>query len=240
MNDATAGSAGDYCSNLVRTQDEDKWLASGYAPPPLRNKLRALHAFHVELRRIPSAVSEPPLGEIRLQWWRDALEEIRNHKPPRAHPVVEEIAAAGLADVKFARLFEEAIDAGAAPLYGVPFPDVDSLKQWFAQVDGAFDAAAVMLAGGDNELSDAARLAGAGLSLAREGRAVAPYLADDVSCLANKIRTETSAALASAPASIAPALLHLSLIKSYTRHDRKPFPLLKRVRLFTAMAFGKF
>ena len=35
--------------------------------------LFALYAFNLEIARVREPVSEPMPGEIRLQWWRDAL-----------------------------------------------------------------------------------------------------------------------------------------------------------------------
>jgi phytoene synthase len=46
--------------------------------------LLALAAFSAEIRRIPGLVREPAMGEIRRQWWRDALTlpaELRSGHP---------------------------------------------------------------------------------------------------------------------------------------------------------------
>jgi phytoene synthase len=193
MNDSV-GHSRQYCDDLVRAQDEDRWLASRYAAAPSRRRLIALYAFHAETRRIPSVVTEPPLGEIRLQWWRDAFEEIRTGKPPRAHPVVEEIAAAGLAASAYEALVEEAIDAGARPLYGEPFADLEELETWLAQADGVVDAMAAMLVGGDSLLCNTARQAGTAFSLAREGRAQAPDLAEAARARAIELSNKTAGA----------------------------------------------
>lgn len=239
MNDAVS-QAPQYCSDLVRGRDEDRWLAAGYASPPLRRSLMALYAFHVELRRVPSMVSEPPLGEIRLQWWRDAFSEVREGKPPRAHPVVEEIAVAGLAGPEFEILIEESVDANARLLYGEPFSTIEELEQWFDQAEGAIDAGAALLAGGDQSIQMAARRAGAGFAMAREGRALAPSLAGETQTRCLEIAKETAANLKAAPASVAPAVLHLALTNAYIGRSEQPFPIVKRLRLFSAMAFGRF
>ncbi|NOX84256.1 MAG: phytoene/squalene synthase family protein, partial [Alphaproteobacteria bacterium] len=42
--------APDYCQGLVRRQDEDRWLAAGYAQGDAKRRLLALHAFHIELK----------------------------------------------------------------------------------------------------------------------------------------------------------------------------------------------
>ncbi|NRA29318.1 MAG: squalene/phytoene synthase family protein, partial [Parvularculaceae bacterium] len=52
-----------------------------------------------ELLSIPGRVSNPLLGQIRLTWWREALDEVFGVGTPRRHPVVsalrEQIAAKG-------------------------------------------------------------------------------------------------------------------------------------------------
>lgn len=230
----------DYCSRMVRARDEDRWLAAGYAPAPLQRALMALYAFQIELRRIPGAVSEAPLGEIRLQWWRDAFAEIREGRPVRAHPVVQEIAASGLADENLASLFNAAIDAAARPLYAQGFADLADLEGWLRQSDGSFEAMAVRLAGGDEELASLAQRGGAGFALAREGSGLAPALGDDARMRAVEIVRETRAGFRSAPAAVGPALLHLALTKSYASRGARAFPIVKRLCLFAAMGFGRY
>ena len=61
----------------ARAADPDRYLAALLAPARARGDLIALAAFLGEVARIPDAVHEPMMGEIRLQWWRDALETLR-------------------------------------------------------------------------------------------------------------------------------------------------------------------
>ena len=227
----------EFCSDLVRTQDEDRWLCTSYASDEDARKLRALYALHCELRHIPAAVSEPPLGEIRLQWWREALAEIREGKKPRGHPVVEELAACGIADEIYKDLLSVAIDAGARPLYGEGFSDIDDLVQWLSKADGSFDAIAVRLLGGDASLAEAAASGGGGFALAREGRRLAPHLATDVRQNAGLIWEETRAILRHSAPTVWPAFLPFCLTRSYIQNDGEPFPVMKRLRLFSAFAF---
>ncbi len=57
----------------ARAGDRDRYWAALFVPEPSRTGLMTLAAFNVELARIPEIVSDPMMGEIRLQWWRDAL-----------------------------------------------------------------------------------------------------------------------------------------------------------------------
>lgn len=232
--------SGAYCSDLLRRGDEDRWLASQYAAPPLRDVLAALYAFQIELRRIPAAVSEPQLGEIRLQWWREALAEIRRGAPSRAHPVVEAMAQSGLAAPAHEARIEAAIDAAARPLYGEAFSSAPALEAWLEEAEGGFDAVAVMLAGGGEALAQTAAKAGAAFALAREGGRIAPDLAAEALTRAAALYRENAPALSAAPAAASPALLHLALTPAYLKRREKAFPAVKRLRLFSAMAFARY
>ena len=226
-----------HCDALLRRRDEDRWLAARYAPPPLRRRLAALYAFHSELRLIPSRVSEPALGEIRVQWHRDALSEIREGKHPRAHPVIEEITAAGLADETYAQWINAAIDAAARPLYGEGFADAKGLFDWLRAADGAVDATAVALCGGDENLAHVAQESGAAFAAAREGRALAPMV--DCAAPARALWRKAKPVLSLAPDECAPALAHLYLTPAYLKHGDRAFPLMKRLRILSAVALAR-
>src|SRR5690348_1595504 len=76
----------EHCERLVHEADRDRFIATLFAPAACRPALFALYAFDVELARIRDAVSAPLPGEIRLQWWRDALAG-QGHGEVAAHPV---------------------------------------------------------------------------------------------------------------------------------------------------------
>ncbi|MEM6308752.1 MAG: squalene/phytoene synthase family protein [Pseudomonadota bacterium] len=75
------------CAALVEKGDPWRFRTVMAAPPDARAKLFPLYAFNVEVSRAPYVTAEPMIAEMRLQWWRDALEEIANGTP-RRHEVV--------------------------------------------------------------------------------------------------------------------------------------------------------
>jgi NADH dehydrogenase [ubiquinone] 1 alpha subcomplex assembly factor 6 len=80
-------------ARLVRRHDHDRFLTALFAPAGSREALLALYAFNYELARTREVVSEPMLGRIRLQWWRDALDAVYAGAAPRRHEVVAPLAA---------------------------------------------------------------------------------------------------------------------------------------------------
>jgi NADH dehydrogenase [ubiquinone] 1 alpha subcomplex assembly factor 6 len=84
-----------WCAETVRQHDRERWLTALFAPEPARGQLLALYAFNLEVARARETVSQPALGQMRLQWWREALDGIAAGRP-RAHPVAEALASVPL------------------------------------------------------------------------------------------------------------------------------------------------
>jgi len=83
----------DTVRRIARAGDPDRTLASLFAPRDARDDLVALYAFNVELARIAEHVSEPDLGAIRLQWWREAIDRA-GEGTTTGHPVADAFGAA--------------------------------------------------------------------------------------------------------------------------------------------------
>ena len=77
----------EYCLAQVRQGDRDRYLALLFAPASARNALAAIAAFNLELARAATEITESMLGLVRLQWWREAVEEIREGGAVRRHQV---------------------------------------------------------------------------------------------------------------------------------------------------------
>ncbi|MEX1108750.1 MAG: phytoene/squalene synthase family protein [Dongiaceae bacterium] len=84
----------DFCLAAVRRGDRDRYLTVLFAPAERRPDLFALYAFNLEIARARESVSEPMLGLIRLQWWRESLDQIFAGEPVRQHPVAAALARA--------------------------------------------------------------------------------------------------------------------------------------------------
>lgn len=81
-----------YCADQVRLHDRDRFLAALFAPVARREDLFALYAFNLEVARTREMVREPMMGRIRLQWWRETIEQIAGPGPVRRHDLAEELA----------------------------------------------------------------------------------------------------------------------------------------------------
>lgn len=213
-------------------------MSRRYAAEADRARLAALFAFQVELRRIPSLVSEPPLGEIRLQWWREALDELAAGKTARAHPVVRSLATTGAIGAASHDLAERLIDARARLLYEPQFSSLEGLREFLRGAEAPL--ATLALGGGAAISNDAAMTLGEAYALARFAPTLAPKLASEAVAAALKLHEEAAASL-SLSARDAGRVAFLALTRGYAaRPDGRLWPLVKRIAIFRAMLTGRF
>lgn len=139
--------AAQYCSEIVRTSDKDRYLASLFAPDDKRDHLMALYAFSNEVARIREVTSEPAMGEFRLQWWRDTIDHIYQSNTPE-HPIATQLAKAIEAGDLQPQGFHSLIDARAFDLYDDPMPSVAALEGYLGETSSALiQMASLILAG---------------------------------------------------------------------------------------------
>ncbi len=77
---------------FVRQHDPDRFLCALFAPAEQREALFALLAYNHELARAREAASQPMLALIRLQWWREVVENAAAGRPARQHEVAAPLA----------------------------------------------------------------------------------------------------------------------------------------------------
>ncbi len=134
----------EHCARTVRDLDRDRYIADLFAPAGVRKHLFALHAFAAEVARIRDTVSDPVLGEIRLQWWRDAL-ITGGGGHPVATALIETIRTFSLPLAGF----EGLIDARLFDLYDDQMPTRNDLEGYAGETSSALiQLAAIVLAGG--------------------------------------------------------------------------------------------
>jgi phytoene synthase len=131
-----------HCAALVREADRDRYLAALFIPAAARPHVLALYAFNIEIGAIRERIHESMAGEVRLQWWRDALAG-RAAGGIAGHPValafLDTIRRFGLPLADLERM----IEARAFDLYGDPMPS----REVFAGYLRATASAIFMLAG---------------------------------------------------------------------------------------------
>lgn len=122
------------CADLVRRADPDRFMAAMAAPPPARRVLFAIYALNVEVARAPWVTQEAMIAEMRLQWWRDAMDEIATGKQVRRHEVVTPVA--GFLTPDLAAQADEMIAVRRWDIYRDPFEDEAHFERYIDQTSG--------------------------------------------------------------------------------------------------------
>lgn len=113
------GAAAQVVRQAARDGEIDRYIAALIAPTALRDDLVALAAFAAQIGHIPDAVREPMMGEMRLQWWRDAL-LLGVHGEASGHPVADAVSAVRERRRLDADMLEQVVDAVAEAFAGTP------------------------------------------------------------------------------------------------------------------------
>ena len=165
-----------YCLDELRREDRDRYLTLLFAPRPTRPALAALYSFNLECARGVTAGGEQPLlGQMRLQWWRDALatrarraENVGGDAARDNQPVLTLLPE----DPAFVAQLSELITAREGDLTGPPFATLDDVVAHACATGGALVTLAAEALGARQVAG--ARAAGTAYALAGMLRAV-PY-----------------------------------------------------------------
>ncbi len=133
----------------ARAFEQDRYLSALLAPRQVRSDLITLYAFAGDIGRIPSVVSDPMIGEIRLQWWRDALEAGRRGQDS-GHPICDRMVDVARRHALPDGLLLGVVDSQSGLVQGAVIEDDQGLKAYLAKREsGLFALAWRILEGPD-------------------------------------------------------------------------------------------
>lgn len=122
------------CARIVEQGDAARFRTVMAAPVTARAKLFALYALNVEVARAPWVTQEAMIAEMRLQWWRDALEEIATGSAVRKHEVTTPLA--DVLTPAMARRLDEGVAARRWDVYRDAFEDEAHFERYLDQTAG--------------------------------------------------------------------------------------------------------
>jgi 15-cis-phytoene synthase len=164
--------ASDVVREAARLREPDRYLAALLAPRSVRRELVALAAFSAELLHARDIVRDPMIGEIRLQWWRDALLALARGERT-ANPVADALGAAMHRHNLAPAMLQVPIEARSRELQAIGGADEGREIVAAKAEETLFRAALSILTLPDSAASDAACVgAGVAYGIARQVYAV--------------------------------------------------------------------
>jgi NADH dehydrogenase [ubiquinone] 1 alpha subcomplex assembly factor 6 len=159
--------------DLLRRHDHDRYLCALFTPADRRAAVIALYAFNYEIAKTREVVSEALLGQIRLQWWREAIEEAYGGAAVREHEVMTPLASAIRRHRLSREHFDAMIDAREMDLDDAPPASMAVLEDYCAATSGRLQRLVLeALDAGGEEAAEAAREVGIAYALAVLLRAI--------------------------------------------------------------------
>lgn len=146
-----------HVGEYLKANDRDRYFATLVLPEAARDAVQALYAFNADVATVRDRAREPAPGEIRLQWWVDALKG-DGHGAVRQNPIAEALLTAigsyGLPTGPLQRL----VAARRFDLYDDPMPDLPTFEGYAGETASVlFQLAAMILNKGEEiETGDAA------------------------------------------------------------------------------------
>lgn len=144
-------------AQTLREQDPDRYLTTLVLPAAARPHITALLAFNADVASIRERVSGPQPGEIRLQWWNDALTGA-GHGEVRQNPLADALLSTMGQFSLPAGTLQRLIAARRFDLYDDPMPDLETFEGYAGETASTLlQLAAMILNGGEPvEQGDAA------------------------------------------------------------------------------------
>ncbi|WP_420587028.1 squalene/phytoene synthase family protein [Ruegeria sp.] len=156
------------CAALVHRADPDRFMAVMAAPVAVRPVLFPLYALNVEVARAPWVTQEAMIAEMRLQWWRDALQEIAEGQTVRRHEVVTPLSQ--VLTPELAAMMDEYVAVRRWDIYRDPFEDEAHFDAYIDHSAGSLMVAAAQALGAADK--DVVRDFGYGVGVANWLRAI--------------------------------------------------------------------
>lgn len=134
---------GDVVMDAVRAADHDRYLSALYAPADRRDALFALYAFNAEIAGVRDRIHEPLPGEVRLQWWRDAI--AAEGDAETGHPTADALRATIAANRLPQVAFDNMLEARIFDLYDDPMPSRTDLEGYCGETAATLIQLAAMV-----------------------------------------------------------------------------------------------
>ena len=137
------------CAGLVHRADPDRFMAAMAAPVAARSVLFPLYAMNVEVARAPWVTQEPMIAEMRLQWWRDALQEVAEGPTVRRHEVVTPLSR--VLSPHLSAQLDEYVAVRRWDIYRAPFEDEEHFESYIDHSAGTLMVVSAQALGAADE-----------------------------------------------------------------------------------------
>lgn len=125
-------SSSNYCLDMVRNHDYENFLCTLLLPNSVRKSAVAIRAFNIEVANVHERVSEPRIGQMRLQFWIETLDKLFKGNIPE-HPVSRELYEAINAHKLQKRYLKQLITSRMEHILSPSFDSLENMEKYAEQ-----------------------------------------------------------------------------------------------------------
>ncbi len=146
------------CAQEVRRYDWDRFLLTLFAPLEVREDIYTLLAFNTEISKIAEIVSEPLLGQIRIKWWQDVIDQIYDGRidGTRGHYIVDHLPKLIQKRRLTKSLIDQLIEARSIEFSDWPPKNVEALLRYVHGTSSVLNILLLEIIGKNNGLEEKA------------------------------------------------------------------------------------
>ena len=130
-----------FCQSELKRLDPVRHFANLTVEQDKREDIAAFHCFLAEIASIPKRVTEPAMGEIRLQWWQDVIEQSASAGSKQdtlgqnAGPVAAALKTLQQRCDLSPDILLQIIEARRFDLYNDPMPDMAAFETYAGETE---------------------------------------------------------------------------------------------------------
>ncbi|GLQ57607.1 phytoene/squalene synthase family protein [Devosia nitrariae] len=133
-----------HAENFLRQNDRDRYLSTLVLRAPAREAIIALYAFNADVAMIRERAREPAPGEVRLQWWNDALAG-EGHGAVRQNPLADALMETVERYAIPVGTLQRLLGARRFDLYDDPMRDLESFEGYAGETSSTLLQVAAMI-----------------------------------------------------------------------------------------------
>jgi NADH dehydrogenase [ubiquinone] 1 alpha subcomplex assembly factor 6 len=126
------------CLIIARKFDSPSFTLQTFIPPSSRDAYLTIRALNIELARIPDLISNPTVGALRMQFWRDNLTRVFANTPPKEPVAILlhyalaslQLRHPGTSTSVMKGWFMKIINAREQYMDNRPYPSIDALETY--------------------------------------------------------------------------------------------------------------
>jgi len=125
-----------YCLELVKKSDYENYLATLLLPLSIQRAAFGLRACNIEMAQVQEVTSNKQIALMRMQFWKDAIDQIYSDQPPHRPSAMEVAGACKYFDLS-KHWFDNIVKARTSQLTEPSYTSIEDAGHFAEQINAS-------------------------------------------------------------------------------------------------------